>query len=225
VFDGFWASPLEAGSPAAGALRRFAFARHGHAPMTSTGRTLAGRHPTTFHPPGVRLPLGCIRRFRLRARLGVAMAGRGHPTAPLSRRCRVPSVRGPGCGLSPPVCLVMPGATRPPGSLGILAWAGEAIPGGGGARIPIDPGGLRCSGSRPLARLDGIGPVAHHDGGALLPTPRVRRQPPATGKNEGPSVQPRAPRCEHGPLVPPKGSGPLPTTVPEEPPGQTVTNG
>ena len=70
--DRYWASPLAAGSPVPEALRRFAFARHGCAPMTSTRRPLAGvgQGTTARTPPcrpgtpgrrpclfGVRFPL------------------------------------------------------------------------------------------------------------------------------------------------------------------------
>ena len=65
--------------------RRFAFARHLHAPMTSTRPALAVKN-------GVR-PRCCDAGFP--------------PYGPLSRRCRVPSVRAPGASSS---LRAMPGA-------------------------------------------------------------------------------------------------------------------
>ncbi len=41
VRNGLWASPLRAGSPTGRASRRFAFARHGHAPTASFRHALA----------------------------------------------------------------------------------------------------------------------------------------------------------------------------------------
>ena len=67
--NGIWASLLGASSPARKALRRFAFARNGHAPMASTRRALAGPPRTTDF--GSTSDLDLVLQARALATLGV----------------------------------------------------------------------------------------------------------------------------------------------------------
>jgi hypothetical protein len=106
---GIRTSSLGADWSAMYALRCFAFARNGRAPMTSTRPPLAG--PSAHRPP---------------------TASWCSSSTPLSLRCRVPSVRAPGLDfhlLSEPSCL----AHRPFGVPSEPSW-GRAV-----ARTLLNP--------------------------------------------------------------------------------------
>lgn len=85
VTNGNRASLLGASSPIRAALRRFAFARNGHAPMTSTRHSLAGSSACVPFAPPPRWT-----RFSASAPLSLSVLG---------------SLRqGPRSGFPPPVC-------------------------------------------------------------------------------------------------------------------------